>query len=128
MEHKQAYEFIYKKSIELGLFDLAKHIENVGPLKIKLSKMDFVSHLVKIIVGQQLSVQSAAAIWSRTKLILDKNKYKKSNFNLNNSFKKAGLSRQKIDYLNGIIFNKNLIQATKNDLKKGYRNRREGQG
>ena len=80
MEHKQAYEFIYKKSIELGLLDLANHIENVGPLKIKLSKMDFVSHLVKIIVGQQLSVQSAAAIWGRTKLILDKNKYKKSNF------------------------------------------------
>ena len=118
MEYKEAYEFIYKKSIELGLLDLAKHIENVGPLKIKLSKMDFVSHLVKIIVGQQLSVQSAAAIWSRTKLILDKNKYKKSNFNLNNSFKKAGLSRQKIDYLNGIIFNKNLLQATKKDLKK----------
>jgi len=38
MEHKEAYEFIYKKSIELGLLDLANHVENVGPLKIKLSK------------------------------------------------------------------------------------------
>tara|TARA_Y100000996_G_scaffold99546_1_gene71782 strand:+ start:78 stop:206 length:129 start_codon:yes stop_codon:yes gene_type:complete len=41
MEYKEAFEFIYKKSIELGLFDLAKHIENVGPLKIKLSKNGF---------------------------------------------------------------------------------------
>ena len=118
MEGKRAQEFIYKKSAELGLFDLADHIKNVGTLKIQLSQMDFVSHLAKIIVGQQLSVQSAAAIWKRTKLILEKNKYKKINVNLNNSFKKAGLSRQKIEYLNGIIFNKDLLKAKKNELKK----------
>ena len=118
MEGKRAKEFIYKKSVELGLFDLADHIKDVGTLKIQLSQMNFVSHLAKIIVGQQLSVQSAAAIWKRTKLILEKNKYKKINFNLNNSFKKAGLSRQKIEYLNGIIFNKDLLKAKKNELKK----------
>jgi len=118
MEGKRAQEFIYKKSVELGLFDLADHIKDVGTLKIQLSQMNFVSHLAKIIVGQQLSVQSAAAIWKRTKLILEKNKYKKINVNLNNSFKKAGLSRQKIEYLNGIIFNKDLLKAKKNELKK----------
>ena len=118
MEGKRAQKFIYNKSVELGLFDLADHIKNVGALKIQLSQMDFVSHLAKIIVGQQLSVQSAAAIWKRTKLILEKNKYKKINVNLNNSFKKAGLSRQKIEYLNGIIFNKDLLKAKKNELKK----------
>ena len=118
MEGKRAQEFIYNKSVELGLFDLADHIKNVGILKIQLSQMDFVSHLAKIIIGQQLSVQSAAAIWKRTKLILEKNKYKKINVNLNNSFKKAGLSRQKIEYLNGIIFNKDLLKAKKNELKK----------
>jgi len=118
MEGKRAQKFIYNKSVELGLFDLADHIKNVGTLKIKLSQMNFVSHLAKIIVGQQLSVQSAAAIWKRTKLILEKNKYKKINVNLNNSFKKAGLSRQKIEYLNGIIFNKDLLKAKKNELKK----------
>ena len=72
MEGKRAQEFIFYKSVELGFFDLADHIKNVGALKIQLSQMDFVSHLAKIIVGQQLSVQSAAAIWKRTKLILGK--------------------------------------------------------
>jgi len=97
---------------------LANHIKKVGPLKIKTSKMDFVDHLSKIIVGQQLSVKSAAAIWTRTEKILKENKYKKINAKLNEKFKKAGLSRQKIEYLNGIIFNKNLKNLTKKALKK----------
>ena len=42
MEGKRAKEFIYKKSVELRLFDLADHIKNVGTLKIQLSQMDFV--------------------------------------------------------------------------------------
>ena len=33
-------------------------------------------------------------------------------------FKTAGLSRQKIEYLNGIIFNKNINALTKNKLNK----------
>ena len=66
--------------------------------------MNFVDHLSKIIVGQQLSVRSAAAIWARTEEILKKNRYKKINERLNKKFKNAGLSRQKIEYLNGIIF------------------------
>ena len=70
MEHIKAFEALQKKSKKLGFQVLAEHIKNVGPLKIKTSKMDFVAHLVKIIVGQQLSVQSAAAIWKRTELIL----------------------------------------------------------
>jgi DNA-3-methyladenine glycosylase II len=80
--------------------------------------MDFVDHLSKIIVGQQLSVASAAAIWARTEILLNKNKYKKINNNLNIKFKNAGLSRQKIEYLNGIIFDEKIQNLTKNDLQR----------
>jgi 3-methyladenine DNA glycosylase/8-oxoguanine DNA glycosylase len=103
MEHIQAHKALYKKARELGYKSLASHIKKTGPLKITVSKMDFIPHLVKIIVGQQLSVQSAAAIWRRTEIILENNKYKKPNQNLDTKFKNAGLSRQKIGYINGII-------------------------
>jgi len=118
MEHIKAFEALQKKSKKLGFQVLAEHIKNVGPLKIKTSKMDFVAHLVKIIVGQQLSVQSAAAIWKRTELILKENTYKNANKNLDKKLKGAGLSRQKIEYINGIIFNKNLLELSKKSLKK----------
>ena len=118
MEHIKAFEALQKKSKKLGFQVLAEHIKNVGPLKIKTSRMDFVAHLVKIIVGQQLSVQSAAAIWKRTELILKENKYKNPNKNLDKKFKGAGLSRQKKEYINGIIFNKNLLELSKKSLKK----------
>ena len=118
MEHIKAFEALQKKSKKLGLKALAEHIKNVGPLRIKTSSMDFVPHLVKIIVGQQLSVQSAAAIWKRTETIIKENKYKNPNINLDKKFKSAGLSRQKIEYINGIIFNKNLIELSKKSLKK----------
>tara|TARA_A100001011_G_scaffold324642_1_gene347085 strand:- start:763 stop:1374 length:612 start_codon:yes stop_codon:yes gene_type:complete len=118
MEHKKAFEFLYKKAVQKKYKNLANHIKKVGPLKIKLSNMDFVDHLSKIIVGQQLSVASAAAIWARTEILLNKNKYKKINNNLNTKFKNAGLSRQKIEYLNGIIFDKKIQNLTKNDLQR----------
>ena len=118
MEHKKAFEFLYKKAVQKKYINLADHIKKVGPLKIKLSNMDFVDHLSKIIVGQQLSVASAAAIWARTEILLNKNKYKKINNNLNIKFKNAGLSRQKIEYLNGIIFDKKIQNLTKNDLQR----------
>ncbi|MFL2703524.1 MAG: DNA-3-methyladenine glycosylase family protein [Gammaproteobacteria bacterium] len=118
MEHKKAFEFLYKKAVQKKYKNLANHIKKVGPLKIKLSNMDFVDHLSKIIVGQQLSVASAAAIWTRTEILLNKNKYKKINNNLNIKFKNAGLSRQKIEYLNGIIFDEKIQNLTKNDLQR----------
>jgi len=118
MEYKLAHKFLYDKAVEKGFAELAQHIERVGPLKITVSKMDFVSHLSKIIIGQQLSVQSAAAIWKRTEKILKENKYKTENIKLNKKFKDAGLSRQKIEYLNGIIFNKDLLNISKNELKR----------
>ena len=80
--------------------------------------MKFVDHLVKIIVGQQLSVKSAAAIWERTEKILNESNYKKPNDSLNKKFKSAGLSRQKIEYLNGIIFDEKIQNLTKNDLQR----------
>ena len=118
MEYNLAHKFLYDKAIEKGYNQLANHIKKVGPLRIKVSKMDFVSHLSKIIIGQQLSVQSAAAIWKRTDKILKENKYKKENIKLNQKFKDAGLSRQKIEYLNGIIFNKDLINISKKELNR----------
>ena len=118
MEHKKAFEFLYKKAVQKKYKNLANHIKKVGPLKIKLSNMDFVDHLSKIIVDQQLSVASAAAIWARTEILLNKNKYKKINNNLNIKFKNAGLSRQKIEYLNGIIFDEKIQNLTKNDLQR----------
>ena len=117
MEYKKAQNFLYEKSLEKNFLTLAEHIKKVGPLKIKLSKMNFVDHLSKIIVGQQLSVKSAAAIWTRTEEILKQNTHKKTNERLNKKFKKAGLSRQKIQYLNGIIFNEELINISKKTLK-----------
>ena len=117
MEHIQAHKALYKKARELGYKSLASHIKKTGPLKITVSKMDFIPHLVKIIVGQQLSVQSAAAIWKRTEIILKNNKYKKPNKNLDIKFKNAGLSRQKISYINGIIFNQDLKKITRRKLK-----------
>ena len=118
MEHKKAFEFLYKKAGQKKYKHLANHIKKVGPLKIKLSDMNFVDHLSKIIVGQQLSVASAAAIWTRTEILLKKNKYKKINNRLNINFKNAGLSRQKIEYLNGIIFDEKIKNLTKKDLQK----------
>ena len=118
MEHIKAYNFLQKKSKELGFVALSEHIKKIGPLKITVSKMDLVPHIVKIIIGQQLSVQSAAAIWKRTEAIIQKNRYKKPNKNLNAKFKLAGLSRQKIEYINGVIFNKNLGEQSKKKLKK----------
>ena len=118
MEHKKAYDFLYKKCKDEGHIELANHIKQVGPLKLQVSNKTFVTHLSKIIVGQQVSVAAARAIWNRTKTILKQNKYKKPNKNLDKQLKKAGLSRQKIEYLNGIIFNKNINTLTKNKLKK----------
>ena len=69
MEYKRAHKFLYDRSVEKGFTNLADHIKRVGPLKITVSNLDFVTHLSKIIVGQQLSVQSAAAIWKRTCLL-----------------------------------------------------------
>ena len=117
MEHIQAHKALYKKARELGYKSLSSHIKKNGPLNITVSKMDFIPHLVKIIVGQQLSVQSAAAIWKRTEIILKNNKYKKPNQNLDIKFKNAGLSRQKISYINGIIFNQDLKKTTRRKLK-----------
>ena len=118
MEHKKAYDFLYKKCKDEGYIELANHIKQVGPLKLQVSNKTFVTHLSKIIVGQQVSVAAARAIWNRTKTTLKQNKYKKPNKNLDQQLKKAGLSRQKIEYLNGIIFNKNINTLTKNKLNK----------
>ena len=118
MEHKKAYDFLYTKCKDEGYIELANHIKHVGPLKLQVSNKNFVTHLSKIIIGQQVSVAAASAIWKRTKIILKANKYKKPNKNLDQKFKKAGLSRQKIRYLNGIIFDENINTFSKSKLKK----------
>ena len=50
MEHKKAYDFLYNKCKQEGHNELANHIKQVGPLKLKVSNKTFVAHLSKIIV------------------------------------------------------------------------------
>ena len=72
MEHKKAYDFLYSKCKDEGYIELANHIKHVGPLKLQVSNKNFVTHLSKIIIGQQVSVAAASAIWKRTKKIISK--------------------------------------------------------
>ena len=102
MEHKKAYDFLYKKCKDEGHIELANHIKQVGPLKLQVSNKTFITHLSKIIVGQQVSVAAARAIWNRTKTILKQNKYK----NLFEIFEIVKYSNNEIRY--SLIF-KSLI-------------------
>ena len=62
MEHKKAYDFLYTKCKDEGYVELANHIKHVGPLRLQVSNKNFVTHLSKIIIGQQVSVAAANAI------------------------------------------------------------------
>lgn len=119
------YKTLNKRTLEEGFLYLSKKepafkeiLEeknyNINPF----SKTDGFEGLISLIVEQQLSVASAKAIFGRIKKLV--NPFKPEIFLAVNSkeFKKAGLSKQKIDYCNGIakqIINKEL---NLNDLKK----------
>ena len=103
MESEQAYKGLLILTKKYKFNELHRHIKNIGPLKIKLSKLKFDHHLCKIIVGQQISTKAADAIWVRVEKILKGKLPKKPTNNLQKKLKDAGLSARKVDYMIGII-------------------------
>ncbi len=117
MESDLAFKGLLRVTKKLEFNDLHKHIKDIGPLKIKLSKLRFDHHLCKIIVGQQISTKAADAIWIRVEKILKGKLPKKPTKNLEHKLRKAGLSARKVDYMIGIIYNKEIVGSTRRKLK-----------
>ena len=117
MESDLAFKGLLRATKKLEFNDLHKHIKDIGPLKIKLSKLKFDHHLCKIIVGQQISTKAADAIWIRVEKILKGKLPKKPTKNLEHKLRKAGLSARKVDYMIGIIYNKEIVGSTRRKLK-----------
>lgn len=117
MESDQAYKTLLTLTKKYKFDELHRHIRNIGPLKIKLSKLKFDHHLCKIIVGQQISTKAADAIWARVEKILEGKLPKKPTQNLQKRLKGAGLSARKVDYMIGIIFNEEITSSNRRKLK-----------
>ena len=117
MESDQAYKTLLILTKKYKFDELNRHIRNIGPLKIKLSKLKFDHHLCKIIVGQQISTKAADAIWARVEKILEGKLPKKPTQNLQKRLKGAGLSARKVDYMFGIIFNEEITSSNRRKLK-----------
>jgi DNA-3-methyladenine glycosylase II len=117
MESDQAYKTLLKLTKKYKFDELHRHIRNIGPLKIKLSKLKFDHHLCKIIVGQQISTKAADAIWARVEKILEGSLPKKPTQNLQKRLKGAGLSARKVDYMIGIIYNEEVTSSNRRKLK-----------
>ena len=117
MESDQAYKTLLTLTKRYKFDELHRHIRNIGPLKIKLSKLKFDHHLCKIIVGQQISTKAADAIWARVEKILEGKLPKKPTQNLQKRLKGAGLSARKVDYMIGIIYNEEITSSNRRKLK-----------
>ena len=117
MESEQAYKGLLILTKKYKFNELHSHIKNIGPLKIKLSKLKFDLHLCKIIVGQQISTKAADAIWVRVEKILKGKLPKKPTTNLQKKLKDAGLSARKVDYMIGIIYNDEIRGSNRRKLK-----------
>jgi len=117
MESDQAYKTLLILTKKYKFDELHRHIRNIGPLKIKLSKLKFDHHLCKIIVGQQISTKAADAIWARVKKILEGKLPKNPTQNLQKRLKGAGLSARKVDYMIGIIYNEEITGSNRRKLK-----------
>ena len=117
MESDQAYKTLLILTKKYKFDELHRHIRNIGPLKIKLSKLKFDHHLCKIIVGQQISTKAADAIWARVEKILEGKLPKNPTQNLQKRLKGAGLSARKVDYLIGIIYNEEITSSNRRKLK-----------
>ena len=117
MESEKAYKSLLILTKKYKFYKLHSHIKNIGPLKIKLSKLKFDHHLCKIIVGQQISTKAADAIWVRVEKILKGKLPKKPTKNLQKRLKDAGLSARKVDYMIGIIYNDEIRGANRRKLK-----------
>ena len=117
MESDQAYKTLLILTKKYKFDELHRHIRNIGPLKIKLSKLKFDHHLCKIIVGQQISTKAADAIWARVAKILEGKLPKNPTKNLQKRLKGAGLSARKVDYMIGIIYNEEITSSNRRKLK-----------
>ena len=117
MESDQAYKTLLILTKKYKFDELHRHIRNIGPLKIKLSKLKFDLHLCKIIVGQQISTKAADAIWARVAKILEGKLPKNPTQNLQKRLKGAGLSARKVDYMIGIIYNEEITSSNRRKLK-----------
>ena len=117
MESDQAYKTLLMLTKKYKFDELHRHIRNIGPLKIKLSKLKFDHHLCKIIVGQQISTKAADAIWARVEKILEGKLPKNPTQNLQKRLKGAGLSARKVDYMIGIIYNEEITSSNRRKLK-----------
>ena len=117
MESDQAYKTLLMLTKKYKFDELHRHIRNIGPLKIKLSKLKFDHHLCKIIVGQQISTKAADAIWARVAKILEGKLPKNPTQNLQKRLKGAGLSARKVDYMIGIIYNEEITSSNRRKLK-----------
>ena len=117
MESDQAYKNLLILTKKYKFDELHRHIRNIGPLKIKLSKLKFDHHLCKIIVGQQISTKAADAIWARVAKILEGKLPKNPTQNLQKRLKGAGLSARKVDYMIGIIYNEEITSSNRRKLK-----------
>ena len=117
MESDQAYKTLLILTKKYKFDELHRHIRNIGPLKIKLSKLKFDHHLCKIIVGQQISTKAADAIWARVAKILEGKLPKNPTQNLQKRLKGAGLSARKVDYMIGIIYNEEITCSNRRKLK-----------
>ena len=117
MESDQAYKTLLILTKKYKFDELHRHIINIGPLKIKLSKLKFDHHLCKIIVGQQISTKAADAIWARVAKILEGKLPKNPTQNLQKRLKGAGLSARKVDYMIGIIYNEEITSSNRRKLK-----------
>ena len=116
MESDQAYKTLLILTKKYKFDELHRHIRNIGPLKIKLSKLKFDHHLCKIIVGQQISTKAADAIWARVAKILEGKLPKNPTQNLQKRLKGAGLSARKVDYMIGIIYNEEITSSNRRKL------------
>jgi len=117
MESDKAYKTLLILTKKHKFDELHRHIRNIGPLKIKLSKLKFDHHLCKIIVGQQISTKAADAIWARVTKILEGKLPKNPTQNLQKRLKGAGLSARKVDYMIGIIYNEEITSSNRRKLK-----------
>ena len=117
MESDQAFKTLLILTKKYKFDELHRHIRNIGPLKIKLSKLKFDHHLCKIIVGQQISTKAADAIWARVAKILEGKLPKNPTQNLQKRLKGAGLSARKVDYMIGIIYNEEITSSNRRKLK-----------
>ena len=81
--------------------DMASVIKSVGKVNLR-NREDGFQALLRAIVGQQLSVKAAAAIWAKLELaglIFEQ----KINFCTDEKLRECGLSRQKVKYTRALV-------------------------